>query len=279
MKGLLTVLALFAIGEARPSAYGPHASLMKLGAENWVIGGTDAEQGVWKWQLSQQRLSGATWSHSCGASLLSTTTALSAAHCVDSVSASNVRILAGLYQRSDTTNAQTVNCDSIVVHERYQVDSASFSNDIAIIKLSGTVVLGGNVGLLKLPPSTDSFAGDICTITGWGRTSSSNVLPDTLQQADLTVLTTARCAQDMEGVGGAVIWDKHICVVDPAGDAGGCNGDSGGPLNCPDGSGGYYVSGVTSWVVSSVLGNCLPAYPTVYTRTSEYLAWIANNSV
>jgi secreted trypsin-like serine protease len=165
------------------------------------------------------------------------------------------------------------------MHERYQVDSASFSNDIAIIRLSSAVTLNSNVALLTLPPSSNNFAGVICTITGWGRTSGSNVLPDTLQEAQLEVLTTSRCTTLMSGVGGAEIWDKHICVYDSSNVAGGCNGDSGGPLNCPNGSGGYFVSGVTSWVVSNALGNCLPSYPTVYTRTSEYLAWIAANSL
>lgn len=54
-------------------------------------------------------------------------------------------------------------------------------------------------------------------------------------------------------------------------------GDSGGPLNCPDGTGGYYVAGVTSWGISNPLGNCLQTYPSVYTRTSAYLDWIASN--
>ena len=53
-------------------------------------------------------------------------------------------------------------------------------------------------------------------------------------------------------------------------------GDSGGPLNCPDG--GTRVAGVTSWGVSSGTGNCLQTYPSVYTRTSAYLGWIAANT-
>lgn len=52
-------------------------------------------------------------------------------------------------------------------------------------------------------------------------------------------------------------------------------GDSGGPLNCPDG--GTRVAGVTSWGISSG-GDCLQNYPSVYTRTSAYLAWIAANT-
>lgn len=61
----------------------PVASFGRLGVDNQIIGGQDASPGAWPWQLSQQRSSGGSWSHSCGASLLSSTKALSAAHCID----------------------------------------------------------------------------------------------------------------------------------------------------------------------------------------------------
>jgi secreted trypsin-like serine protease len=282
MRSLIVfVLALFVLADARPNINlnAPHVSTGRLGIDNYIIGGTNAAQGVWLWQLSQQRQSGSTWSHSCGASLLSSTAALSAAHCVDGASASIIRVIAGLYQRSDTSNAQTVNAASITVHQRYQVDAASYSNDIAIIHLAGAVdTSASNVALLTLPAdNNNNFAGTTCTITGWGRDSRDNTLPDILQQADIQVITTASCTSLMSPVNGATIWDNHICLYDTANNIGSCNGDSGGPLNCPTGSGGHYVAGVTSWGISSVLGVCQQDYPSVYTRTSAYLDWIASN--
>jgi secreted trypsin-like serine protease len=252
------------------------APVAVLNLDHRIIGGQDAEQGKWIWQLSQQRLSGTVWSHSCGASLLSATKALSASHCVDGSSVSILRVIAGLYQQSDTGVISTLS--GYKMHESYNVGTPSYANDIAILSLTTSISAGGNIGYLTLPPdNSDQFTGDVCTITGWGRTSSSQALPNILQQVDLTVLSTAECDMRMEGVGGANVWDGHICVYDPAGNAGACNGDSGGPMNCPYG-GGYYVSGITSWVVSSGTGACLPSYPSVYTRTSYYLDWIANNS-
>jgi secreted trypsin-like serine protease len=88
----------------------------------------------------------------------------------------------------------------------------------------------------------------------------------------MTVLSTADCRSRMANVGGANIWDSHICVYDSTQQRGSCNGDSGGPLNC-----GSTVAGVTSFGVSSILGNCQQSYPSVYTRTSTYLAWISGN--
>jgi secreted trypsin-like serine protease len=72
--------------ESRPNVNvnAPIAGFGTLGIDSFIIGGSNANAGEWPWQLSQQRKSSTdSWSHSCGASLLSSLTALSAAHCVD----------------------------------------------------------------------------------------------------------------------------------------------------------------------------------------------------
>jgi secreted trypsin-like serine protease len=255
----------------------PVASFGRLGVDNQIIGGQDAEQNKWIWQLSQQRQSGLSWSHSCGASLLSATKVLSASHCVEGAAVSNLRVIAGLYQQTDT--GVTAYVSSYKLHEEYNTGSISFSNDISIISLSSSISeAAGTIGYLTLPPdNSDQFTGDTCTLTGWGRTSNTNILPNTLQQTDIGVISTDECNRKLVGVIGANVWDGQICLYDQAEQTGSCNGDSGGPCNCPNGSGGYYVAGITSWGVSSS-GNCLQSYPSVYTRTSYYLDWIAQNS-
>jgi secreted trypsin-like serine protease len=279
MRSLIAVLLMAYLCDAKPMLVqeGAVASFGVLGIDNFIIGGSDAAQGVWKWQLSQERF-GSIWSHSCGASLLSTTKALSASHCVDGTTPGVLRVIAGLYDRSNTAGSQISNCASYTMHERYQVDAPTYSNDVAIINLVTPIVLGGNVALLTLPPdNSNNFAGTTCTITGWGRTSNSNILPNILQEANIGIITTSQCQTRMTGVSGVTVWDGHICLYDTAQNIGSCNGDSGGPLNCPNGAGGYWVAGVTSWGISSALGNCLQTYPSVYTRTSYYLDWISSN--
>jgi secreted trypsin-like serine protease len=273
----LLALAL-AFADARPSTYRSSPLLRAAAGDDIdlaVIGGTDAEVGAWPWQLSQQRLS-SVWSHSCGASLLSSRYALSAAHCVEGKSPSIIRVYAGLHDRTDTSPAQLSYVDSYVMHERYTVDPASYSNDIAILTLTTEIVIGGNVGIATLPLDDNSdFAGEMCVITGWGRTSSDDTLPDILQQADIGVISETACTAQIGRIG--TIWEKHICIYDVNNVSGTCNGDSGGPLNCPDGAGGYYVTGIASWVVSSG-GACQVTYPSVYTRVSSYLDWINTNT-
>jgi len=266
MLSFVVLLATVGFLEARPSGLQPSFSSM-------VVGGEDARPGEFPWQLSQQRL-GSTWSHSCGASLLSANKALSAAHCVDGAATSVLRVIAGLYERDDEAGTQTSNIASYTMHSQYNQGSATFANDIAILNLATAISENNMVAFATLPADNgNDYAGTTCTISGWGRTGASNVLPNTLQKADIGVVTTAQCNTYLQGVGNA--WDNHICLYDTANNIGSCNGDSGGPLNCPDG-GSTVVAGVTSWGVSSI-GTCRQDYPSVYTRTSAYLQWIADN--
>jgi len=275
MKTFFALLALVCFCDARPSRTVdvPQATLFD-NVDSQIIGGSNAAVGAWPWQLSQQRGSGTSWSHSCGASLLSGRYALSAAHCVDGAQASGLRVIAGLNDRTNTAGTVTSNISGYKMHEQYNTGTPTYANDIAILTLSTNINQGGNIAYARLPPNNnDAYAGMTCVITGWGRTSSSNTLPNVLQQANVGILSTAQCQS--QGAG-ANIWANHICIYDSANTRGACNGDSGGPVNCNTG-GSYLVAGIASFVFQSG-GNCLPSRPSVYTRTSTYLAWINTNT-
>jgi len=272
MRSFVALLAALSLCQARPQAFsaGGGPSVFMTG-DQYIIGGTDASPGEFPWQLSQTRGG----SHSCGASLLNARAGLSASHCVDGALVGSITVIAGLHRRSGTAGSQEVNLASYTMHADYDVGAASFANDIAILNFASAITIGGNIEAALLPASNaNDYAGLTCVISGWGRTSSSNTLPDVLQKASIDVITTAACSSLIGSIGN--VWANHICLYDTRNQVGSCNGDSGGPLNCPDG--GTRVAGVTSWGVSSALGNCLQEYPSVYTRTSAYLAWIANNS-
>jgi len=168
---------------------------------------------------------------------------------------------------------------SYTFHESYADGTATFSNDIAIITLSSSILPASNIAYAKLPTNNnDDFANKRCIITGWGRNSASNDLPNVLQQGEMEVLSLDRCR--MEAWNGAGISAGHICLKSPQENIIACNGDSGGPANCPDDLGtGYVVVGIASFVtVNSITSECLPFYPTGYTRVSAYLDWITRNT-
>jgi len=268
------VLLAAALCDARPSMDAmAHPALIQPGLGSFIVNGVPANPGEFPWQLSQQRCSGSC-SHSCGASLLAASYALSAAHCVDGASAGSLRILAGLHERNNEANAVGTIAASYRMHEQYNQPGVTFSNDIAIITFAGGIgANGGSIQYAKLPDNNDNqYAGAICTISGWGRTDTSNLLPNVLQKADIQVIDQARCNQLLSPVSGASTGPGQICLYDEANRVGSCNGDSGGPLNC-----GGAVAGVTSWGMSSN-GACLQNYPSVYSRTSFYREWIRANT-
>jgi hypothetical protein len=135
-----------------------------------------------------------------------------------------------------------------------------YPNDIAVL---GFVAVSYNSNLQPISLSTSAdgnYAGDLCTITGWGLLSGGGVLPITLQQATMTVMTNAACG----GVwGSGSINDGHICLTDAT--SASCSGDSGGPLECRG-----KLAGATSWGHA----NCLASYPSVYSRISYFYGWI-----
>ncbi|XP_011356326.2 chymotrypsin-like elastase family member 3B [Pteropus vampyrus] len=142
-------------------------------------------------------------------------------------------------------------------------------NDIALIKLSRPAQLGDTVQLACLPPAGDILPNEApCYISGWGRLYTGGPLPDKLQQALLPVVDYKHCSRwDWWGIS---LKKTMVCA---GGDTrSGCNGDSGGPLNCPAADGSWQVHGVTSFV--SAFGCNTRKKPTVFTRVSAFNDWI-----
>ncbi|XP_041355518.1 fibrinolytic enzyme, isozyme C-like [Gigantopelta aegis] len=209
---------------------------------NHIIGGSPANIADYPYQCSL-RYSG---SHTCGCVIVSENKILTAAHCVDGRTTSSFSVYAGSTSR--TTGGVLRSVSSMKVHENYNDGSATFANDVAVIFLSGEFDFENpNIQKAILAKSDDpDYAGDDCILTGWGRTSSSNTLPDGLMKVTSTRLSRADCQSAMSGISGVDIQNMHLCVMTAGKDGGSCNGDSGGPMQC-----GGKIAGVTSWGISS----------------------------
>ncbi|KAG8142228.1 hypothetical protein E2320_006172 [Naja naja] len=114
-------------------------------------------------------------------------------------------------------------------------------------------------------PDTVLPNGYPCYITGWG---PGGPLPAKMQQALLPVVDYNHCRKP--DWWGSSVKQSMVCA---GGDVkAGCNGDSGGPLNCQGKDGRWYVHGVTSFV--SAMGCNTLRKPTVFTRVSAFDGWI-----
>ncbi|KAH8353118.1 hypothetical protein KR084_009040, partial [Drosophila pseudotakahashii] len=224
-----------------------------------IVNGVDTTIEQHPYQVSIQTLSG---SHFCGGSLIDSETVLTAAHCMQSYSASQLRIRLGSTNRN--SGGELVTVRSFKYHEGY--NSKQMTNDVAIIKLSAPVVQTSLIRAIELA-SSDPASGEKAVVSGWGTTCylwcSS---PSTLLEVEVDIVSQADCASSTYKYGTSIL-DSMVCAYGVSKDA--CQGDSGGPLV----SGGKLV-GVVSWGS----GCAKDGYPGVYASVAQLKKWIDENT-
>ncbi|XP_062401678.1 elastase-1-like [Sardina pilchardus] len=255
---LLTVLASLVVAEPR---------YLEEAAEQRVVGGSVASANSWPWQISLQYKSGSRFYHTCGGSLIKRGWVMTAAHCVDSSMTRRV-VLGEHTLYSDKGREQTIAVSQVYIHPGWNSNNVAGGYDIALLRLASEATLNSYVQLATLPPSGEVLPhNNPCYITGWGRTSTGGSLSTQLKQAYLPLVGHSTCTSS--GWWGSTVKNTMVCAG--GGSDSGCNGDSGGPLNCQV-SGRYVVHGVTSFV--SGYGCNTIQKPTVFTRVSAYLSWM-----
>ena len=232
-----------------------------------VIGGnaSSIDQSPWQVLIVMRGVS------QCSGSLVSPTIVVTAAHCLASMSASDLRVWSGITKTSDRSAAQESPVASAIAHPSF--DSRTFANDIGVITLAKPVDLLGKVRTIALPYGMDALtwpaSGTPATVSGWGVTSpTGGATSDQLMRADLQVLAGPGqpCGQygpDLDPV-------QDICAGTPAGNIDACQGDSGGPL---------VTQGVVPFLTGLVSsGNeCAKAgYPGLYSRITTFLPWLTS---
>ncbi|KAM8711107.1 hypothetical protein ACLKA7_000269 [Drosophila subpalustris] len=247
---LLSVVAC-AFGAAVPEGLLPQL-------DGRIVGGVATTIGSFPWQISLQRNGG----HSCGGSIYSSNIIVTAAHCLQSVSASSLQIRAGSSYWS--SGGSVIRVASFRNHEGYNANT--MVNDIAVIRLSSHLSFSSNIkaiGLATYAPANGAAA----SVSGWGTQSSgSSSIPTQLQYVNLNIVSQARCASSSYGYG-SQIRSTMICAAANGKDA--CQGDSGGPLV----SGGVLV-GVVSWGYGCAYAN----YPGVYADVAVLRSWVVRNA-
>jgi trypsin len=167
------------------------AALGNAPAAHAVVGGRIADADEFPYALSLQRSGWAGWSHTCGAVLLTESTAVTAAHCVEGHPAS-LRVQYGSLIRDE---GETVAITSIERHD-----------DLALLTLAAPLPLAPVALADDIPgPGTTAEA------VGWGETTDGGDPADLLRVAEVPIVGCATLCAGSEGVGA-------------------CTGDDGGPL-------------------------------------------------
>ncbi|MGH0189362.1 UNVERIFIED_CONTAM: hypothetical protein FKN15_034564, partial [Acipenser sinensis] len=250
------------------SAYGCGVPAIQP-AVSRVVNGVDAIPHSWPWQISLQYLRDSEWRHTCGGSLIATNWVLTAAHCINKDLTYRVEV--GKQNLKEVeAGSKAIAADKLFVHEKWNPIFVAFGNDVALVKLAEHVTLSDSIRLACIPePEAILPNNQPCYITGWGRLYTNGPIADNLQQALMPVVDHATCSKpDWWGV---ALRTTMVCAGGD-GTVGGCNGDSGGPLNCQNSLGIWEVHGIASFV--SGLGCNYIRKPTVFTRVSAFNGWI-----
>ncbi|XP_030647118.1 chymotrypsin-like elastase family member 2A [Chanos chanos] len=235
-----------------------------------VVNGVEATAHSWPWQISLQYERNGQWGHTCGGSLIATNWVMTAAHCINTDL--TYRVYVGKHNLLESeSGSKAISPEKIIVHEKWNSMFVAQGNDIALIKLAEHVTLSNSIQLGCIPTAGTILANNYsCYITGWGRIYTGGPISDTLQQALMPVVDHSTCSKwDWWG---STVKTSMVCAGGD-GVVAGCNGDSGGPLNCQNSQGVWEVHGIASFV--SGLGCNYPKKPTVFTRVSAFNDWIS----
>ncbi|NWT97948.1 TMPS7 protease, partial [Urocynchramus pylzowi] len=230
-----------------------------------IVGGSNTEEGEWPWQVSLHFV-GAAY---CGASVISKEWLVSAAHCFQGSKLADPRAWRAHLGMQMQGHAKFVSAvRRIVVHEYY--NSRNYDYDIALLQLSTPWpdTMGHLIQPICLPPSSHKArSGDKCWITGWGQKQEADDEGSAvLQKAEVEIIDQTLCHSTYR-----IITARMFCAGLSSGKRDGCKGDSGGPLSCQNnGDGKWFLTGIVSWGY----GCGRPNFPGVYTRVSNFAAWI-----
>ncbi|CAN0062780.1 unnamed protein product [Lampetra fluviatilis] len=272
-----------------------------------IVGGRRAVRGSWPWQASLRlRVPGGQSRLLCGATLIGTCWALTAAHCFKRYGTNSTRAYAvrvgDHHSLVPEAAEEEMPVERVVTHPGYDAASGSNQDDIALVQLRrpsaatparrwpGGEEVGGRPGRPRggrieeeacvrlsarvMPACLPARGrGDVrrttrgCYVTGWGDTGVA--YSRTLQEARLPLLPRRVCHQHY---GGRFLSERMLCAggIRDGARVDSCQGDSGGPLVCEHPDGRWELQGVTSWG----RGCGLRDSPGVYTRVSAYLGWI-----
>ncbi|XP_030630913.1 serine protease 33 [Chanos chanos] len=245
---------------------------------NRIVGGHDAAEGAWPWQVDIQSYSGGAPRHVCGGTLIAPDWVLSAAHCFpEPLDESSYILYVGRHQLGGFNPYMSGHWVKRVVIPHGYVDPQE-GQDIALVQLQSAVSWSDYVQPICLPGADMQFSsGKMCTITGWGdiRNGVSLQGAGTLQQVQVPLIDQRSCQRMYQTQASEVvnILSDMICAGYQEGGKDSCQGDSGGPLVCPTTNGTWVQVGV----VSFGLGCAAPNRPGIYTKVSAYASFIQQN--
>ncbi|XP_045451471.1 collagenase-like [Melitaea cinxia] len=195
----------------------------------------------------------------CGASLISNTRLVTAAHCWSSPTTTARTFVVILGSVNYNSGGVRIRTSNVVMHPRYMNFEAL--NDVAVIRISH-VNFNNNIRPVALATGSNQYVGVTAVAAGFGRTSDTGSVSSVARHVSLQVIDNETCARTFRDAR-----DPSILCTSNSGGRSPCGGDSGGPLAV-----GNTLIGIANFVSAR---GCA-AGPAAFARVTYFASWLSS---
>merc|ERR1711879_480517 len=173
------------------------------------------DKNEWPWLAALLRPSSTSSGQYCGASLISSTHVLTAAHCIEPFQQNQIRVRLGEYKFDDNDGDEdTFKLAWMKMHANY--NAKTFENDIAILKLDRKVTFSDSIKAACLPFADVDYVDKKATVAGWGTIYFGGPTSQQLLEVDVGIWKNSDCANNYRRLNRNVL-DTMMCAGDATG--------------------------------------------------------------
>lgn len=157
-----------------------------------IAGGRPADPGEYPWMaalITKNAINGAF----CGGVLITDRHVLSAAHCSNRIKIQELYVRLGEYSFETANETRTRDFRVAEIRQHADFDTATYENDIAILKLLRPSLFNSYIWPICMPPAGENWDGKRAVVIGWGTQFFSGPHSPTLMEVSLPIWKNSDC--------------------------------------------------------------------------------------